>query len=248
MTNINKRQTLGKLNSDVRNRKTHCLKQADLTDTTANSYRGLMALKIPKTDIKPFTPAEINLILDNVRADFKNYFTVRFFTGMRTGEIDGLKWRYVDFINRTICVRETVVDGREKYTKNDFSQRDIQMSQPVYDALKHMLQDSAQFEYVFCNRNGNPLEHNAVTKGVWYPLLRHLGIEKRNPYQIRHSTATLWLASGENPVWIAKQMGHSNSEVLFRVYIRFIPNLTRQDGPAANNMFTGILTPKNDDQ
>lgn len=214
----------------------------------ANPYRGIKSLKIPKTDIKPFTPAEINLILDNVRADFKNYFTVRFFTGMRTGEIDGLKWRYIDFINRTISVRETVVAGREEYTKNDFSQRDIQMSQPVYDALKHMLQDTAQFEYVFCNRNGNPLEHNAVTKRVWYPLLRHLGIEKRNPYQMRHSAATLWLASGENPEWIAKQMGHSNSEMLFRVYSRFVPNLTRQDGSAANNMFTGILTPKNDDQ
>jgi len=42
--------------------------------------------------------------------------------------------------------------------------------------------------------------------------------------------ATLWLASGENPEWIARQMGHTTTEMLFRVYSRYVPNLTRRDG------------------
>ena len=50
---------------------------------------------------------------------------------MRTGEIDGLKWKYVDFEKRLISVRETFTAGEEDYTKNDTSQRDIRMSQPV---------------------------------------------------------------------------------------------------------------------
>jgi integrase len=40
------------------------------------------------------------------------------------------------------------------------------------------------------------------------------------------------LASGEAPEWIARQMGHANTEMLFRVYSRYVPNLTRQDGSA----------------
>ena len=40
------------------------------------------------------------------------------------------------------------------------------------------------------------------------------------------------LASGENPEWIAKLMGHANTQMLFTVYSRFVPNLTRQDGLA----------------
>lgn len=151
----------------------------------------IKSLHVPKSDINPFRPEEIALILEKVRDDFKDYFTVRFFTGLRTGEIDGLKWRYVDFERRLIYVRETIVEGREQYTKNDFSQRDIQMNELVYQALKRMQEVTGQFTYVFVNQNGNPFDHNSLTKRVWYPLLSHLGIEKRNPYQIRHTAATL---------------------------------------------------------
>ena len=47
---------------------------------------------------------------------------------------------------------------------------------------------------------------------------------------------TLWLAAGENPEWIARQMGHTTTEMLFRVYSRFVPNLTRQDGSAFDRL------------
>ena len=66
-----------------------------------------------------------------VRPDYRDYFTVRFFTGMRTGECHGLKWKYVDFGSRLILIRETVVLGEDEYTKTDSSQRDIQMTQVV---------------------------------------------------------------------------------------------------------------------
>lgn len=68
----------------------------------------------------------------------------------------------------------------------------------------------------------------------------YLGLDKRRPYQTRHTTATLMLASGENPEWIARLMGHANTQMLFTVYSRFVPNLTRQDGLA----FTGLVSKK----
>ena len=63
-----------------------------------------------------------------------------------------------------------------------------------------------------------------------------LGLKKRRPYQTRHTAATLWLAAGESPEWIARQMGHSSTEMLFTVYSRFVPNLTRQDGSAIERL------------
>ncbi|MEW8508843.1 MAG: DUF3596 domain-containing protein [Candidatus Thiodiazotropha sp.] len=200
-------------------------------------YRNIKPLKVPRSDVEPFTLEEVRSILDSVRPDFRNYYTVRFFTGMRTGEVDGLKWRYVDFDQRQILVRETIVAGNTDYTKTDGSQREIQMSQVVFDALqKQQKQTGSMSRYVFCTRDGHPLDHNNVTKRVWYPLLRHLELTPRRPYQSRHTAATLWLASGENPEWIARQMGHSTTEMLFKVYSRFIPNLTRQDGSAFERM------------
>ncbi len=196
-------------------------------------FHNIKQLRFRKTDIKPFTLSEVRQVINTVRTDFKPYYTVRFFTGMRTGEVDGLKWKYVDFERRLILVRETVVGGEEEYTKNDGSQRDIRMSGAVFDALKEQEKSTRHLSpYVFCNTLGKPLDHKNVTNRVWYPLLRHLGLEKRRPYQCRHTAATLWLASGENPEWIAKQMGHTTTEMLFRVYSRFVPNLTRQDGSA----------------
>jgi integrase len=198
----------------------------------SSAYRGIKPLKIPKADVDPFTLEEIDKILGAVRRDFRSYYTVRFFTGMRTGEIDGLKWSYVDFERRQILIRETVVRGKPEYTKTEDSQREISMSQPVYDALKQQQKATGKLDYVFCTRKGTPLQHNNVTKRVWKPLLKHIGLTLRTPYQSRHTAATLWLAAGENPEWIARQMGHANTEMLFRVYSRYVPNLTRQDGSA----------------
>ncbi|NJA89814.1 site-specific integrase [Rhodocyclus tenuis] len=198
-----------------------------------NSYRNIKPVKLKRIDVQPFSLDEVGKILATVRADFRNYYTVRFFSGMRTGEIDGLKWQYIDFERRLILVRETVVRGEEEYTKTDASQRDIQMSEAVYQALVAQAAVTRdKTPYVFANAEGKPLQHNNVTKRVWYPLLRYLGLKLRRPYQTRHTAATLWLASGENPQWISRQLGHSSTEMLFRVYSRFVPNLTRQDGSA----------------
>lgn len=196
-------------------------------------------LKVRKTDVNPFSLTEVQKIIQACRPDFKDYMVIRVFTGMRTGEAHGLKWKYVDFERRHILIRETQVLGEDEYTKTDQSQRDIQMSQPVYEALKRMYEATGRFsEYVFCNRQGKPLDNKNFTDRVWYPLLRHIGLERRRPYQMRHTAATLWLASGESPEWIAKQLGHGSTEMLFRVYSRYVPNITRQDGSAIDRLLS----------
>ena len=205
-------------------------------------FQNIKQLRVKRTDVDPFSLDEVRRIIDAVRPDFKDYFTLRFFTGMRTGEIHGLKWQYVDFERRLIMVRETVVDGEDSYTKNDASQRDIQMSQLVFDALKRQEQGTrALSRYVFCNREGAPLDYKNMTNRVWRPLLRHLGLKVRRPYQCRHTAATLWLGAGENPEWIARQLGHTTTEMLFRVYSRYVPNLTRRDGSAFERLLTGVM-------
>ncbi len=208
------------------------LDEAALRYDFMSPMSGIKGLPVGRTDVEPFTIEEVQTILASVRADFRNYYTVRFFTGMRTGEIDGLQWRYVVLDRREILIRQALVNGELGATKTDGSARDILMSAPVYEALTEQREITGHLDYVFCNAAGNPLCHRNVTKRVWYPILRHLGLRKRRPYQSRHTAATLWLASGENPEWVARQLGHTTTEMLFRRYSRFIPNLTRQDGSA----------------
>jgi len=211
-------------------------------------YRGIKPLKVPRTDVEPFDLSEVQLILNSVRADFKNYYTVRFFTGLRTAEIDGLQWQHVDLKRKQILVRQALVEGELVYTKNDGSFRTVDMSSLVYAALIEQHKATGDKDFVFCNTVAAPLRHNDVTKKVWHPLLRYLGLKPRRPYQTRHTAATLWLAAGESPEWIARQMGHSTTEMLFKVYSRYVPNLTRQDGSAFERLLTQQFKEKESEQ
>lgn len=204
-----------------------------------SAFRGIKPLKQKKTDVHPFSLADVKRVLATVRADFRNYVITRFFTGMRSGEINGLQWKYVDLEHNLILVRETFSSGEvEDNAKNTFSIRDIPMLPNVREAIESQLTlRDPDAPWVFPTREGNPIDANNFANRIWYPLLRYLELDKRRPYQTRHTAATLMLASGENPEWVARVLGHANTDMLFRVYSRFVPNLTRQDGRA----FAGLI-------
>lgn len=221
-----------------------------------SAFRNIKPLKMKRSDVMPFSLEEAQRILTTVREDYRQYFTVRFFTGMRTGEVHGLKWKYIDFERRLILVRESIVLNEKDELKTDGSLRDIQMTELVHDALKEQFKATAHLgEYVFCTKSGKPIDNQNFLNRVWAPLLRHLGLAHRRAYQMRHTAATLWLASGEAPEWIARQLGHTSTEMLFRVYSRYVPNLTRRDGSAMERMLkqhlsitpvSGVVLPEGD--
>jgi integrase len=91
-------------------------------------------------------------------------------------------------------------------------------------------------EYLFINVCGGPVDLKNFTSRVWHPLLRQLGIRARKFYCARHTYASLMLGAGENPAWIARQMGHETVEVLFRVYGHLIPDLREADGAAFDRL------------
>ncbi|WP_448481919.1 Arm DNA-binding domain-containing protein [Pseudoxanthomonas mexicana] len=226
-----------------------CLTVASERFGTPDPFKGVKRLKGRRPDVKPFSLDEIEKIRATIRPDYRHYMTCRFFTGMRTGEINGLKWKYVDFDNEVIQIREVFSAGEaEENAKTESSLRDIPMLPMVKDALKqHWEERDPDNEYVFVTREGNPIDAHNFANRIWYPLLRYLGLEKRRPYQTRHTTATLMLASGENPEWIARLMGHTNTQMLFTVYSRFVPNLTRKDGLAFSGLIHGAPMNKLDD-
>ncbi|WP_189451087.1 Arm DNA-binding domain-containing protein [Cognatilysobacter xinjiangensis] len=204
-----------------------------------SAFRNIKPLRVPKMDIQPFTLDEVGRITAAVRPDYRPYLVTRFFTGLRTGEINGLEWKHVDFDADVIRVRQSIVNGVLLDTKTEGSARDVPMVPTVRTALleqKGLV--PAGCRWVFPAPGGGPLSLVNFTNRVWIPLLRHLDLAPRRPYQTRHTAATLMLASGENPEWVARVLGHASTEMLFRVYSRYVPNLTRNDGRA----FTGLVT------
>ncbi|HVC18185.1 MAG TPA: site-specific integrase, partial [Rhodanobacter sp.] len=198
------------------------------------AFRGIKPLKLPRSEVQPFTLEEVQRILAMVRPDYRHYLTVRFFTGLRTGEINALMWEHIDFTRSQILVRQTLVDGEATPGgKTLGSVRDVPMLPMVRQALEAQFQQRRpDVSWVFATREGGPVDGHNFNNRIWLPLLRYLSLKPRRPYQTRHTAATLMLAAGENPEWIARVLGHANTEMLFKVYSRFVPNLTRRDGLA----------------
>lgn len=207
-------------------------------------FRGIKALRVPKTDVDPLSMSEVTQFLAAVPPQFSPYYKVAFFTALRTSELNGLKWNYVDFERKQILVRETFVYGEIDTTKTTGSERIVTMSSIVENALLEQRKNSTGngSEFVFCASNGGALNYRNLANRIWHPTLEKLGFRRRKPYQTRHTAATMWLAAGESPEWIAAQMGHTTTRMLFTVYSRYVPNLTRQDGSAFERLLvqTGI--------
>ena len=207
--------------------------------------RTLKRLKQGRTEVMPFSLEEVELLIARIREDYRPYLTVRLLTGLRTGEADGLQWEDIDFAAGHFRVERTHSRNGDGGTKTEGSRRVIPMVPQVRAAFEAQRARAVEgCPWVFHSQYGNPMDAVNFTNRIWYPLLRNLGLKKRPPYQMRHTAATLMLAAGENPEWVANVLGHSTTEMLFRVYSRFVPNLTRSDGLAFAGLVNGHLGQK----
>jgi integrase len=216
------------------------LNEASLRYEFPPACNGIKPLKTPKPDVEPFSLSEVNQIIDHCRPEWRAYFVTRFFTGLRTGEIHGLRWHNIDFERDQILVRETLVNGEiQQGAKTYDSCRDIPMLPLVREALLAQREATPEHvEWVFYGPENAPVNTGNFTNRIWKPLLGYLGLRYRRPYQTRHPTATLLLAAGENPEWIARLMGHTNTEMLFTRYSRYVQDLTRRDGSAIDRLLS----------
>ena len=83
---------------------------------------------------------------------------------------------------------------------------------------------------MFPGKTGRPLEVNNLRKRVWYPAIASAGLRRRTMYQTRHTFASLMLGHGEDPLWVARMLGHTSLDMIFKHYGKFIRNRSRKDG------------------
>jgi integrase len=123
--------------------------------------------------------------------------------------------------------------GEESSPKTVASRRSIDMLPPVKAALERQSEKTfLGSPYVFVSKKGNIVDIGNLRKRTWYPALKVAELKRRTMYEARHTFATLMLSAGENPNWVARMMGHTSVEMLFKKYSGFIPNVTHQDGTA----------------
>jgi len=187
--------------------------------------------KEEKPFIDPFSFPEMKAFLANVNPHYVPYYSTAFLSGMRPNEMLALKWLHVDFDMRAITVREGRVQGFEGPPKTLSSYRDIDMLDPLYEVLRqHRLTTPQDVTHVFTNKHGNPLAVDNLRNKVWYPALQRAKLRKRTMYQTRNTFASLMLSHGEDPLWVARMLGHTTLQMVYQHYGKFIRNRMRRDG------------------
>jgi integrase len=90
-----------------------------------------------------------------------------------------------------------------------------------------------QSPYVFVNTEGRPILQDKLRE-LWMRVLKKSGVAYRRMYETRHTFASWAVRAGESPDWVARALGHVDTSMVYRVYGRYIPNLTRKDGLEEN--------------
>jgi integrase len=183
-------------------------------------------------EVSPFDENERIRIIDVAHAQLKNMIQYAFYSGLRISELMALRWTDIDFEKEFAYVHRAFVDGKEKVTKTKAGTREVMMLPLAKDALL----DQRQYTYlssdhVFHNMvTGKPWASDQTLRSNWQRVLKLAKVVYRNPYQTRHTYASMLLSAGENPLWVAKQMGHVNTEMIFRVYGKWIKDNSAKTG------------------
>ena len=151
---------------------------------------------------------------------------------MRTSELLGLQWDNVNFERSQILVRTTWVCGELDTPKTDGSERTIEMSSPVAAALRQQreLTEGKGSAFVFCAENGQPLSRHNLANRVWRLTLKALGLRHRRPYQPGTRPRRCGSPLARRLSGFASRSATRQTKMLFTVYSRYVPNLTRKDG------------------
>jgi len=198
---------------------------------------------IQEDDITPFTMKEVKTLIDNATGWTKNFITVAFFTGMRTGELLALKWEDIDFNSKKIVVRRTILHGIVGTPKTGKT-RVIDMLDIVHEALKDKyLENGLTDEFIFTSKKGTPyVESSAVNTTYWKPLLKRCGMAYKIMYNTRHTFATLMLLNGEDVLWVSKMLGHSDISTTMKYYIKFVEEKGKKRAIFLQDIFKGNCT------
>lgn len=181
-------------------------------------------------EVDPFDQAEREAILAAAAKrdpQAKNLFQFAFWSGLRTSELMGLTWGDIDWINGTVRVHQVVVAKKSKNTTKTLAgTRDLFLLPAARTALE--AQKAHTFlagQRVFHNpHTGQPWETDKqIRVHCWTYILKAAGVRYRNPYQTRHTYASMLLSRGENELWVARQMGHKGVEMVRRHYGKWIP-------------------------
>ena len=182
-------------------------------------------------EIEPFSIEEIQRILEVAQEQDKNLIATLFMTGMRTGELIGLKWSDINFERKEISIKRTIGKGIEGTPKTVSSYRTIPILKSLYPYLKNQFELTGKKDsYVFLNdEERHFFDSKNIRAGLWKRVLEKSSVKYRTIYHTRHSFCSINLQHGEDIIWVSKVLGHKNPRVTLEKYSKHIKSSTEKE-------------------
>ncbi|MCX5542587.1 site-specific integrase [Paraburkholderia sp. CNPSo 3076] len=208
------------------------------------TYRKKEAPK-EEDDVDPFTAEEQRAIVAALPDQAANMMRFAFWSGLRTSELVALDWPDVDWRRGVVVIRRALTQTAKaaEDTKTKSSRREVKLLPPALAAL------DAQKAHTFLAgrevfqdpRNRARWGGDSPVRIVWTRALKVAKVRYRKPYQTRHTYASMMLSAGEHPMWVARQMGHSNQNTTVRIYARWMPSADPEAGGKAVEKFAADM-------
>ncbi|HYA02004.1 MAG TPA: site-specific integrase [Syntrophobacteria bacterium] len=172
-------------------------------------------------EMRTLTLPEIKVFLEKAKDQRDRVlFMAAVLTGLREGELFGLQWGDIDWLNCQIHVRRTYNHGRFSEPKSRTSRRRVDLAPELVQELKSwkLACPKGEHDVVFPTLLGTPEGHSNMTKHRFKPTLRRAGIAEIRFHDLRHTYASLLIEQNEHPKYIQNQMGHSSITITMDTY------------------------------
>ena len=207
-----------------------------------NVTQAVKAPRQSRKEIPTLNREQARVFLEAAKGDrLEVLYLLAIHTGLRQGELLGLKWADVDLDRGTLQVQRTLSAAKDgptfttpKTNKGRSVRLTMQAIQALRDHRKRQVEERLKYDglwqdhgLVFTTLVGTPLNRHNVFSRSFKPLLRRAGLPDIPFHALRHSFATLMLVGGEHPKVVQEMMGHSGIRVTMDFYSHVLPDMQK---------------------
>lgn len=213
---------------------------------------------VEQKEIRPLDDKSIAVFVQAVRGNpFEVLYLVALFTGMRQGEILGLKWDAVDFEHGKIHVFRQLqkVEGHpgeyRLISPKNKKGRTLVPAPFIMDLLKRhwtaqaeqRLKAGPQWkrnDFVFCNEFGDNLSPRTVYNH-FKRIVKRIGLPDTRFHDLRHTYATMALENGDNVKAVQAALGHHSAAFTLKTYAHTTDNMMQESAAHMEGFIQEII-------
>ena len=219
-----------------------------------NVMAAVIAPKVVSKQVEVWDPETRSKAIEVLKdSRFGDFYLLALLTGMRKGELAGLKWANVDLERGRLQVVNTLqrISGRGLVLgvpKTERSRRSIALSDAAVGLLhevrgKQTIQKAeiadawTQSGFVLTHPDGMPLDSEVVSK-AFTKLVKEAGFPDLTMHGLRHTHATILLEQGVNPKVVSERLGHASVATTMDIYSHVLPDMQEKAAQAIDTVLS----------